>query len=92
MKDCIGNDVNVGDVIVYFTRSCSSLFNQKAVVELIYESKYYTGRPRILVRREDAEKMNSFTRKAWLHSLNNAVKITPSCSGPLNPLAEVSLV
>lgn len=77
MKDSIGNEVVVGDTIVYFTRQGSSMYSQKARVELIAPGAdtYYTGRPCILVKREDAEQKNSFTRKAWLWSFKNAVKI-----------------
>jgi hypothetical protein len=73
--DVAGNPINVGDIIVYFTRSGSALSHQKAKVEFIGSKHVGTGRPRILVVREDAEKKNSFTRKAWLWSFNNSVKV-----------------
>lgn len=71
--DVTGSEIAVGDTIVYFTHRGSVLRGQKAKVELIGTA---SGRgPHILVRREDAEKKNSFTRKAWLWSFKNAVKV-----------------
>lgn len=77
MKDCVGQEVKVGDTIVYFTRQGSSMYNQKAKVELLLErTTRWSGRPCVLVLREDAVEKNRFTRKAWLWSLDNAVRIS----------------
>lgn len=73
-QDVVGKNINVGDVIVYFTRTGSYLYSQKARVESI-GTKRSTG-PHILVKREDAVEKDRFTRKAWLWSFDNSVKIS----------------
>lgn len=71
--DCVGQEINAGDTIVYFTRRGSDIYSQRAVVEFIGTAN--SRSPHIKVVREDAETKNKFTRKAWLWSFRNAVKI-----------------
>lgn len=71
--DVTGRAINIGDVIVYFTRKGSGLYSQKAKVEFI-GTKTNTG-PHIRVLREDAVEKDKFTRKAWLWSFDNSVRV-----------------
>lgn len=75
-KDCIGQEINVGDTIVYFVRDCCTMKSQKAKVEFIGAGAgSWNARPSIRVLREDAVEKDQFTRKAWLWSFNNSVRI-----------------
>jgi len=72
-KDCNGTRVKEGDIIVYFTRNGSCLNHQKAKVEFIGVKSGKS--PHIRVLKEDAVQKDLFTRKSWLWSFDNSVKV-----------------
>ena len=72
-RDCTGRQLRVGDVIVYFTCKSSDLHGQKAKIESIGIA--HGSGPHILVLKEDAVQKDLFTRKSWLWSFRNSVKV-----------------
>ena len=71
--DCNGTEIKPGDVIVYFTRCGSSLNHQTAKVEFIGVKN--SKSPHIRVLKQDAVQKDLFTRKSWLWSFDNSVKV-----------------